>query len=113
MFKNVLKFVIFLCRNRKRYDLLRFGRPEFLDKISSDNTKSYFPHSEKFIKALRKENYKGKIFLTALNEKDLENLKDSSAGSILFPHYLAGVNFYNAYLLDSFRQKGDKYFPII
>src|SRR5690606_4496394 len=43
-------------------------------------------YSMQLIKSLRENDFKGKIFLTAMNEKDLELLSDCNADSILMPH---------------------------
>jgi len=50
------------------------------------------------IKSLKRINYKGRVFLTALNEQEFESLSACGADKVLFPHQMAALNFYNDYL---------------
>ncbi|MFN3529175.1 MAG: cation:proton antiporter [Bacteroidia bacterium] len=55
-------------------------------------------HSRHLIKNLRARGYEGKIFLTALLDKDYESLNQCGADEVLLPHQMAAENFYNSYL---------------
>ncbi|CAN5540611.1 hypothetical protein BH23BAC1_BH23BAC1_37610 [soil metagenome] len=85
--------------------------PDILEQIPFQNAKcviSTIPdreHSEKLIKTLRKNDYKGQIFLTALHERDVELLNDCEVDQILMPHNMAAENFYNSYLTKLLPQK--------
>ncbi len=85
--------------------------PELLDQIPFRETKCIVStvkeaeSSKQLIKSLRRENYEGKIFLTAINETDYEFLKDFGADQVLLPHQMAATNFYNSYLLDLLTEK--------
>jgi Kef-type K+ transport system membrane component KefB len=54
--------------------------------------------SKDLVKALKRKGYKGRIFLTALHEKDIEDLNTCGADEVLLPHKMAATNFFNAYL---------------
>jgi Kef-type K+ transport system membrane component KefB len=54
--------------------------------------------SKDLVKALRRRGYTGKIFLTALHERDVELLNQCGADEVLLPHKMAATNFFNAYL---------------
>lgn len=55
-------------------------------------------HSRHLIQNLRKSGYSGKIYLTAMVEKDIELLSKCEADEVLLPHQMAAQNFYNNYL---------------
>lgn len=70
----------------------------FIDsKVIISNVKDY-NSSRQLVKALRREKYKGKVFLTASNEVDLELLQKCGAEEVLFVQKMAAINFYNYYL---------------
>ncbi|MFC4871007.1 cation:proton antiporter [Negadavirga shengliensis] len=60
--------------------------------------------SRHLIQSLKRNGYTGKVFLTALKEKELELLQESGADQILIPHQMAATNFYHAYLKEFFLQ---------
>jgi len=78
--------------------------PEILDHIPYQDTKliiSTVPDyrlSKQLIKALKKENYLGKIYLTALNDLEYQRLSFTGAEEVLRPHQMAATNFYNSYI---------------
>jgi Kef-type K+ transport system membrane component KefB len=55
-------------------------------------------HSRHLIRNLRNRGYQGKIFLTALVDKDYGLLNQCGADEVLLPHQMAAENFYNNYL---------------
>ncbi|TVR77363.1 MAG: cation:proton antiporter [Saprospirales bacterium] len=62
---------------------------------------STIPNAEQsmaLIKTLRSKGYKGKIFLTAMEEKDYQKLEACGADEILQPPKMAAENFYNNFL---------------
>lgn len=85
--------------------------PEILEKIPFQGSKcvisttSGVQPSRHLIDTLKKNGYKGKVFLSALKEKELELLLDSGADQILIPHQMAATNFYHAYLKKMFNSK--------
>lgn len=82
--------------------------PEIIEHIPLEKTKciiSTVRESEasiKLIKNLKRNNYKGKIYLTALHEKDIEMLSPCGADEILFPQQMAASNFYNSFIKNIF-----------
>ncbi len=50
--------------------------------------------SEYLMKSLKSRNYKGKVFLTALNNKEYEILNTMGAERVLRPYNMAATNFY-------------------
>ncbi|MFW5793161.1 MAG: cation:proton antiporter [Bacteroidota bacterium] len=80
--------------------------PEIVEQIPLKKTKcviSTVRDSEasiKLIKSLRRFGFKGKIYLTAQNENDVEMLAPCKADEILFPQEMAAANFYNAFIKD-------------
>lgn len=84
---------------------------EILDRIPFMNTRcviSTIPYQEPSIqltKSLKSKGYKGKIFLTALHEKDYELLNNSGADEVLLPHQMAATNFYNSFLSGLFEKR--------
>lgn len=98
-----------LKENRKKNKNIIYGDiedPEILEHIPLKNTKyiistvTDLDDQIQFVNMLRKENYTGKIFLTALNEKDLEELCSTNPDNVLIPHQMAATNFYYSYLID-------------
>jgi voltage-gated potassium channel Kch len=55
-------------------------------------------HSRHLIQNLRKSGYSGKIYLTAMVEKDIALLSKCEADEVLLPHQMAAQNFYDNYL---------------
>ncbi len=80
--------------------------PELLDHIPFRDSKCIVStvidveSSKQLVKSLHREGYKGKIFLTAINELDYEFLKGLAADQVLLPHQMAATNFYNSFLLN-------------
>jgi len=80
--------------------------PEILEKIPYEHSKCVvstipeYEHSVRLIKSLNQENYKGKIFVTATQERDYDILKECNVDEILIPHHMAAENFYNSYLAE-------------
>lgn len=78
--------------------------PELLEQIPFENTKviistvSDYHHSKQLVKTLKRENFKGKIFLSALNDSNFDLLNTCGAEEVLRPHQMAAINFYNSYL---------------
>lgn len=70
-----------------------------LDSVSCIlSTVSNAEASMNIVKALRRLNYKGRIFLTASNEAQQEALNLCGADEVLLPHTMAASNFYNAFI---------------
>lgn len=55
-------------------------------------------HSKNLIKAIKRENYSGKVFLTAGQDADYALLKSCGPEGVLRPQQMAATNFYNSYL---------------
>jgi Kef-type K+ transport system membrane component KefB len=78
--------------------------PELLGHIPFQDTKliiSTVPDyrlSKQLTKALKRENYTGKIYLTALNDKEYQSLSFTGAEQVLRPQQMAATNFYNSYV---------------
>jgi len=78
--------------------------PDIIEFIPYSNLSyivSTIPNAEQsmvLIRTLREKGYKGKIFLTAMEEKDYEKLQDCGADVILQPPAMAAENFYNNFL---------------
>ncbi len=85
--------------------------PELLDNIPFREAKCIVStvkdaeSSKQLVKSLHREGYKGKIFLTAINESDYEFLKGLGADQVLLPHQMAATNFYNSFLLNLLRER--------
>jgi Kef-type K+ transport system membrane component KefB len=85
--------------------------PEILEHIPFRNSKCIISTitdrdiSIQLIKELKRSGYKGKIYLTALSEKDLELLSDCGADKVLIPHQMAAFNFYNLFLSELFTKE--------
>lgn len=89
--------------------------PELLERIPFENVKSVIStvsnvdHSMYLIKTLNRTGFKGRIYLTAIHEKDYEDLTQLGAHRVLLPHQMAAENFYNSFLLENKRtEKEDK-----
>jgi Kef-type K+ transport system membrane component KefB len=78
--------------------------PEILEQIPFSTSKCVISTvaevepSRHLIKMLRSNQYKGKVYLSALKEKELDLLQECGADKVLIPHHMAATNFYNAYL---------------
>jgi len=78
--------------------------PELLGHIPFQETKliiSTVPDyrlSKQLTKALKRENYTGKVYLTALNDTEYQRLSFTGAEQVLRPQQMAATNFYNSYL---------------
>jgi Kef-type K+ transport system membrane component KefB len=56
--------------------------------------------SKQLVKSLKRNQYQGKVFITALTENDYKQLSDFGVEDILQPHQIAASNFYHSYLKD-------------
>ncbi|MCW5923746.1 MAG: cation:proton antiporter [Saprospiraceae bacterium] len=78
--------------------------PEILEQIPFKHTKcvvstvSDREASVHLFETLKRNGYEGKIYLTALNDKDYELLSACGADEVLLPHQMAATNFYNSFL---------------
>jgi Kef-type K+ transport system membrane component KefB len=78
--------------------------PELLGHIPFQETKLIvntvpdYRLSKQLTKALKRENYTGKVYLTALNDKEYQRLSFTGAEQVLRPQQMAATNFYNSYL---------------
>lgn len=78
--------------------------PELLEQIPFKRSKVIistvpdYHHSKQLVKALRTANYKGEVYLTALNEKDYEMLSSFGPDQVIIPQKMAAVNFYYSHL---------------
>jgi Kef-type K+ transport system membrane component KefB len=78
--------------------------PDLLSQIPFENAKCIIntvpvPESAKhLLLKLQRSEYKGKLYLTAINSIDKSYLNDLGAETVLMPHQLAAANFYNEYL---------------
>lgn len=85
--------------------------PELLEQVNFSSSKFVvstvpdFIHSRQLVKSLKRENYKGKIYLTALTMKDYEQLNTCGAEEVLMPQQMAAMNFYNDYLKPAFQRE--------
>ena len=85
--------------------------PELLEQVNFSSSKFVvstvpdFIHSRQLVKSLKRENYKGKIYLTALTTKDYEQLNTCGAEEVLMPQQMAAMNFYNDYLKPAFKRE--------
>jgi Kef-type K+ transport system membrane component KefB len=57
-----------------------------------------FTATENLVKSLKNAGYKGKIYITAANERDFALLSECGAEKVLQIHHLAATNFFNGYL---------------
>ncbi len=84
--------------------------PELLEHVPFQNAKIIvstipgFEHSQQFIKALKRKNYQGQIYLSAQTENDFRQLSACGATEVLRPHQMAANNFFNHYLKNMLAQ---------
>ncbi len=80
--------------------------PELLEQIPYQNSKVIIctvpdvQLSNQLFKDLKRNDYRGKVFVTALTGGDYKALKKLGFENILRPHYMAASNFFNDYLKD-------------
>jgi len=74
------------------------GHIPFQDTKLIINTVPDYRLSKQLTKALKRENYTGKVYLTALNDKEYQSLSFTGAEQVLRPQQMAATNFYNSYL---------------
>jgi len=80
--------------------------PDIIEFLPYENAKfivSTIPNADQsiqMIKSLHQKGYKGKIFLTAMHDKDYVKLSQCGADEILHPPRMAAENFYNYFLKD-------------
>jgi len=78
--------------------------PEILEHIPFQETKLIictvpdYRLSKQLTKALKRENYTGKVYLTALNDAEYKSLIFTGAEQVLRLQQMAATNFYNSYL---------------
>jgi Kef-type K+ transport system membrane component KefB len=78
--------------------------PEILEHIPYKNVSCVLSTihdsqlSMKLVRSLRKNKFKGRIFLTATNENDFHDLSKCMADQVLMLHKMAAENFYNSFL---------------
>jgi len=85
--------------------------PEILDRIPFRHAKcvvSTIPGIEDavhLLQELRERDYRGRIFLTALQDKDARLLGSYKPDQVLMPYHMAAENFYNTVLSETFWAK--------
>ncbi|MBS9524153.1 cation:proton antiporter [Litoribacter ruber] len=88
---------------RKKGDHVIYGDiedPDLLDSLPLTTAKCVIctvPSTElsiNLIHALRRQEFKGKIYVTAMHEKDLRILQAENPDQVLLPHQLAATSFY-------------------
>ena len=78
--------------------------PELLEQIPYQKAKIIistvpdFELSKQLKNALDRNQFKGKIFITAITKKDFKQLTSVGYEDVLQPHQMAATNFYNTYL---------------
>ncbi len=78
--------------------------PDLLEQIPFNDarfiisTVSNVDQSRIFVQSLKRQGYQGKVFLTAVQEKDFDELSKCGAFKVLSPYEMAAENFYNAYI---------------
>lgn len=78
--------------------------PELLEQIPYQESKiiistiTDLTQSKQLVDSLKRNHYKGQVFITALTERDQKTLSDLGFENILLPHHMAASNFYNSYL---------------
>lgn len=83
--------------------------PDLLEQVNFKSSKFVvstvpdFIHSRQLVKSLKRENYQGKTYLTAISIKDYEQLSTCGAEEVLMPQQMAATNFYNDYLFPAFQ----------
>ncbi len=84
---------------------------DLLEYIPFDNVKCvvvtipYMEQSLYLLKTLRKQNFKGRIFMIAQSEKNAETLSDCNVDGVLLIHSMAAESFYHNHLRDMFEQE--------
>lgn len=84
--------------------------PDLLEQVNFKSSKFVvstvpdFTHSRHLVQALKRDNYQGKTYLTALTTKDYELLNTCGAEEVLMPQQMAAMNFYNHYLKPAFKE---------
>jgi Kef-type K+ transport system membrane component KefB len=84
--------------------------PDILEQIPWNKAKcilSTIPDAQqsvRLIDGLNQNGFRGKIFVTATQDKELELLGAISENQILMPHRMAAENFYNSFLSKIFNQ---------
>jgi Kef-type K+ transport system membrane component KefB len=84
--------------------------PELLEQIPYQSssyiisTISDIDHSLILMNTLKTNQYGGKLFITALTEKDYQKMTKYGAENILRPHQMAASDFYNFYLKNGFEK---------
>lgn len=84
--------------------------PDLLEQVNFKSSKFVvstvpdFTHSRHLVQALKRDNYQGKTYLTALTTKDYELLNTCGAEEVLMPQQMAAMNFYNDYLKPAFKE---------
>lgn len=68
--------------------------------------------SEYLMKSLKKHNYSGKVFITALNNKEYEILSKMGAERVLRPYNMAATNFYYSNLEPIFSKEAPELAPL-
>lgn len=68
--------------------------------------------SEYLMKSLKKHNYSGKVFITALNNKEYEILSKMGAERVLRPYNMAATNFYYSNLEPIFSKEAPESAPV-
>jgi hypothetical protein len=61
------------------------------------STVSDIQHSKFLVKTLKRLDYRGRIILTALDDKDFIALQQCGAHTVLKPYEMAATNFYNSF----------------
>jgi Kef-type K+ transport system membrane component KefB len=56
--------------------------------------------SKQLVNDLKRRQYKGEVFVTALTDKENIDLKHTGIENVMLPHYMAASNFFNTYLKD-------------
>ena len=86
--------------------------PELFDQVPLKASKVVistvpdYHHSKQLVKSLQRENYTGKIFLTALTEKDFELMSTFGVDRVIIPHKMAANNFFNTHLAPLIQSEG-------
>lgn len=87
--------------------------PDILDNLPFHHSRAILntipdmEHSIKLSKSLKRENYKGSVFITVRQEKNLSLVKELADGDvILMPYQMAAENFYNSHLVPLFSKNG-------
>ena len=75
----------------------------FMDSQFIISTVSDIEDSRQLVQSLKRENYTGKIYLSAITQKDYDLLSTCGAEKVLMPHQMAATNFYNEYIKNKIR----------